>query len=71
MSEPQSTIVRLTAGGAGVTFPFWGETIALITGANQLLISVLGLAILYLTVRKLWNELKISEAKRREAERGD
>lgn len=71
MSEPQSTIVRLTTGTAATTFPFWGETIAIITGANQFLISLLGLLILYLTARKLWSEVKTAERKRRDAERGD
>lgn len=57
MSEPQtSTIVGGVTGTAGLTFPLWNEFVAYATGVNQLLIAVLGLAVLVLTARKLLRE---------------
>lgn len=71
MSEPQSTIIRGATGVAGATFPLWNEAVALATGANQFLVGVLGLTVLFLTAKKLWNEVKIAEARRRDLDRKD
>jgi len=66
MSEPQiTTAAGLVTGSAGFTFPLWSETVALITGANQFLVSVLGLTVLILTVRKLWLENRRLDRDRR------
>lgn len=67
MSEPQlSTATGIITGSAGVTFPLWAETVAIVTGANQFLVSVLGLTILILTARKLWLENRRLDRERRE-----
>ncbi len=41
-------------GGTALSFPWWGEFVALTIGANQLLLGIGGLAIVGLTVYNLW-----------------
>ena len=50
----------LGLGGAGASFPIWGQMIELATGLNTFVVSVLGLVVLVLTVRKLWIDSQIA-----------
>lgn len=71
MSEPHaSTVVGAITGTAGLTFPMWNDLVVWATGVNQFLISLLGLAILILTARKLWLDNKLASKKLRDGDRG-
>jgi hypothetical protein len=56
-------------GTAGITFPWWSTVVDVATGANQLLVGMLGLVVLGLTVRKMWLESQIASRKLRELDR--
>lgn len=58
-----------TTGTAGITFPWWNDLIHAATGANQLLVAVLGLVVLVLTARKLWIENQIARRRLRDLEK--
>lgn len=47
-----------TIGAGAVTFPLWN----FLSGINEAIIGVIGLAVLVLTVRIKWAELKIRKA---------
>jgi hypothetical protein len=58
MSLPSPpTIVGATTGTAGVSFPWWGELLEAATGANQVLVALLGIIVLTLTAYKLVLEI--------------
>lgn len=51
----------LTVGTGGVTFPWWGQVIEWATGLNTLLVSVGGLLVLTLTIRKLLLDIRVAQ----------
>lgn len=65
----KETILGATTGTAGLTFPWWNDFVHVATGANQLLIAVLGLTVLLLTARKLWLENQMASRKLRDLDR--
>ena len=70
MNEPSTMPVGgLVAGGAGVTFPLWNETLSFLTGANQFLIALMGLVVLVLTARKLWLDNQYASRRLRELDK--
>lgn len=65
----RDTTIGATTGTAGLTFPWWSDFVHVATGANQLLIAVLGLIVLILTARKLWLENQMASRRLRDLDR--
>lgn len=66
----KDTTLGAVTGSAGVTFPWWGDFVHTVTGANQFLVAILGLVVLILTARKLWIDNQIAARKLRDLDRG-
>lgn len=62
-------VLGASTGTAGVTYPWWSDFVSAATGANQLLVGALGVAVLILTLRKLWLEGKKASLEREIASR--
>lgn len=72
MSLPNSasTAVGAVVGTTATTFPLWHELVAWATGANQWVIAIGGLVVLWLTIRKLLLETRLAERRLREMDEG-
>jgi len=46
-------------GGGALTFPWWGETVAVLLGANQFLLAIGGLIVVGFTAYNLYLRNKI------------
>lgn len=71
MHEPSaSTVAGVATGTAGLSFPWWGELLAVATGLNQFALAALGLIVLVLTARKLWLENRLAAKRLRDSDKG-
>lgn len=65
----KDTAFGTITGTAGITFPWWNDFVHAATGANQFAVATLGLAVLILTVRKVWLENQVASRRLRELDR--
>jgi hypothetical protein len=71
MHEPSpSTIAGFAVGGTSLSFPWWSDAVTFATGANQWLIAIGGLLVLFLTIRKLLIENKIASRRLKDMDGG-
>lgn len=61
-------LTPLTTGAAGATAPIW---MTWLDPANQIVVSLLGIAVLAMTLRNKWLDGKIKSAELRKIEDGD
>lgn len=71
MSVPQTTtIVGTVVGTSATTFPWWKDTVALLSGLNSWVIAIGGLLVLGLTLYRLALEIMLARRRLKDMDKG-